>query len=159
MLFNIHVCEGFPDIHTHTHTHTHTYTFVYMYVYLLVIYSLVRLWLRKYFYYFSHFWFSETVLVSIACKLEDNIRWSILSKTVESNGWMLGRLWKVWGFPCLQVDRVVCHCSMPAVRRRRPPESETKDFIAHSTTNSVSLMFVSVSCVPISYRGDSQNPR
>lgn len=67
-LFNIQLCECFSDIYIRTH----------IYTFLLVIFSLIRLWLRKYFYYFSHFWFSETVVVSIACKLENNIRWSIL---------------------------------------------------------------------------------
>lgn len=51
-------------------------------------------------------------------------------------------------YQTLQADKLVCHSSSDTGWRRKPPRSETKDFITHGTGSTLSFLFTLLPLVP-----------
>lgn len=52
-------------------------------------------------------------------------------------------LWRVWGLPHLQRNKLTC-CSSTDAGRSKTPGAQTKDFTIHGTESSMSFILVSV---------------
>lgn len=61
--------------------------------------------------------------------------------------------------PSFYTNQLACPSVLNADKNHETPGSETKDFITHRTTGSMSFMFVLLPCAPCVPRGDTEGPR
>lgn len=89
---------------------------------------------------------------------EDKLNDSTAAQSAKSKCRMVKSCASHGILPCLRAKKLACSCFVDAGRRHKIPESETKDFIAHSKSSifRASCSFVLVLHAPKSHRTDTK---